>query len=369
MVIDNNKSGFFTPTFQDVLTNFTKKEIFEYYLEDKITFGKTIKSPLREDDNNPSFVINRSTLKGEEDPWFVDHGTGITGDVITFLQIKKGLSYTGVIKMIVDELGLSKGSLPNMKLTVVPRPKLVQTVTASEIKLVPEKQNFLKRDIDYWKSQGITQRTLVFYNVISCKTVTLVKGKESSIVRTYSRKNPVYAYEINKGKYKIYCPLAKKDNKWLQTTTIKDIQGMSQLPIFGDLLIITKSLKDVMFLHELGYSSISLNCETSHLNGVLYEELFRRFEKIVCFYDNDNAGLNGMADLFKAYGIPNMVIPVDIDDGKPNSKPPKDITEFYMKYGLLESKKFVEDSLEELDESGAYSDLLDPRINKQLIQG
>ena len=54
----------------------------------------------------------------------------------------------------------------------------------------------------------------------------------------------MYAYKVN-SKFKIYRPLNSKYTKWRTNLEITDIQGYAQLPDTNDLLIITKSLKDI----------------------------------------------------------------------------------------------------------------------------
>ena len=74
----------------------------------------------------------------------------------------------------------------------------------------------------------------------------------------------MYAYKVF-DKFKIYRPLASKYTKWRTNLTTSDVQGLAQIPEKGDLLIITKSLKDVMVLYEMGYTAISAASETTFI--------------------------------------------------------------------------------------------------------
>ena len=317
-------------TLKDVLEYWSKQDLFEYYLTKPIVFGNTIKSPLREDDSSPSFVIFKDKKTGE--PLFTDHGTGISGDVFTFLQIKKGLSFSAVVDMLVAEFINNTNSPPDVSLKCVARYDNDDSETKTY--LVPEKQNFTKNDIAYWQGTGICTSTLVKYDVMSCKTITMVKGGESKIIKTYNKRNPIFAYQFGQKSYKIYSPLGDPKYKWLNCATSEDIQGFNQLEWTGDLLILTKSLKDVMFLSELGYNAIALQSESTKLSRIKYEHLSKRFKTLISFYDNDQTGIDGAYKLYDEYGMLSLCIPL--------STKTKDITDYYKKYGRQASKSLME---------------------------
>ena len=81
---------------------------------------------------------------------------------------------------------------------------------------------------------------------------------------------------------KIYRPhsLTRKD-KWRNNCGTYDLQGLAQLPDKGKLLIITKSLKDIMVLYEYGYTAVAPQSEHSSIPTSLMENLKGRFDKII----------------------------------------------------------------------------------------
>lgn len=85
---------------------------------------------------------------------------------------------------------------------------------------------------------------------------------------------------------KIYSPLSAK-YKWLTNGGATTLQMNPAMPKSGELLIITKSMKDVMVLHELGYSAIAPQSETIVINPARYGFDYKQY---VIFYDNDEAG-------------------------------------------------------------------------------
>ena len=60
------------------------------------------------------------------------------------------------------------------------------------------------------------------------------------------------------------------------------IQGARRLPKYGgDLLIIQKSMKDVMCMYELGIIAIAPNSENLFLNDNQLEKVKNKFKRII----------------------------------------------------------------------------------------
>ena len=101
----------------------------------------------------------------------------------------------------------------------------------------------------------------------------------------------MYAYKVY-DKFKIYRPLASKYTKWRTNLTNRHVQGLAELPKEGgNLLIITKSLKDVMCLYEMGFYAISASSETTFIPDDILEWLKKRWKHIVIIYDRDRTGM------------------------------------------------------------------------------
>lgn len=195
-------------------------------------------------------------------------------------------------------------------------------------------------DYKYWfKQYGITFEWLESYEVIPCEYVYLTKDSGTIAYKSINN-NPIYAYRFQidgKYVYKIYRPLAEKKDKWLFNGTADCIEGFDQLPLFDDLLIITKSLKDVICCRLLGYSAISLQGETNKLKQELFNKLIKRFDKIVIFYDNDEVGIKAAENLCETYNLKSIIIPKKYEA--------KDISELIKNIGIDESKQILENLL------------------------
>jgi len=106
----------------------------------------------------------------------------------------------------------------------------------------------------------------------------------------YHEGNPMFSYKVY-NHFKIYRPLADKHSKWRNNLTEYDIQGYKQLPKSGDVLFITKSLKDVMVLYELGYPAISPSSETTFISDIVLKRLLKRFKHVFILFDRDVTGV------------------------------------------------------------------------------
>lgn len=73
------------------------------------------------------------------------------------------------------------------------------------------------------------------------------------------------------------------------------------LPKSGDAIVITKSLKDIMVLYELGIPAIAPISENCYLTEAQHNKLVKRFDKVVLFYDNDRAGITNLNKFRKQY--------------------------------------------------------------------
>jgi hypothetical protein len=167
-------------------------------------------------------------------------------------------------------------------------------------------------DYNYWGKYHISLELLQEYDVFSCSYVFLTKNDKIITFET-KKDNPQYAYRFTydgEYYYKIYKPLEEnKKYKWLFSGFKDIIEGYDQLPLYGDLLILTKSLKDCMSYNVCGYPAISLQGETNILKGELVHKLLKRFNKIILNYDNDQEGIKNTIKINNEYGFRYFYIP------------------------------------------------------------
>jgi hypothetical protein len=334
-----NTSKILNVSESDLFQKVTEYDVYSYYIGGAFKIGKIFNSPIRQD-NNPSFGIFKSKATGSL--MFKDLATGDTGNCIKLVRILFNLTYKeALMKINLDfKAGLIKVSEEGIYTKNVYKPRN----SFISIKRIP----FSKQDLIYWGSYSIKKSTLDLYQVTSTKVVWL----DEDIIWRTSIDNPIYAYKVY-DKFKCYRPKAEKDKKWISNLTSYHIQGFQQLPTSGNLLIITKALKDVMVLHELGYNAIAPNGENHSISTNIVEQLKERFNHIVLLYDRDEAGLKGTRKLFKEHNFNFIFIPKKYKT--------KDISDFTQKYNKDKTEELLNSLLKK------YNGNNQPRTNQETI--
>lgn len=278
-------------TLDYILSKVTEYDIYARYLG-QFKVGFIYNSPFRKD-KNPSFGIFRSKKTGKL--LFKDHGNGECGDVIKFVELYTGITnYNDLLNQIVKDMQITNN-------TVLHSNKEVEKSTETVIGVV--RQDWTDIDKQYWSQFGISLKTLEKFGVSSIKYYLcdgVVKGM-------YKENNPMYAYKVY-DRFKIYRPLADKYTKWRNNLTPYDIQGYEQLPKKGDLLIITKSMKDVMCLYEMGIPAISPSSESTFMPDKILEQLKKRFKRIIILFDRDEAGVKYLRKISLKTGLEGMLV-------------------------------------------------------------
>lgn len=278
-------------TLDDILSKVTEYDIYSRYIG-HFKIGLIYNSPFRKD-KNPSFGIFYSKKSGRL--LFKDHGTGECGDVIKFVSLYTGITnYNDILNRIVKDLNITNN-------TVLKASKEYKIPTETVIGVV--RQDWTDVDKQYWSQFGITINTLKKFNVSSIKYY-LCNGIVKAI---YKDTNPMYAYKVY-NHFKIYRPLADKYTKWRNNLTEIDIQGYEQLPESGNLLIITKSLKDVMCLYEMGYTAISPSSESTFIPDKVLKQLKKRFKRILICFDRDASGVKNMRKISLKTGLNGFLV-------------------------------------------------------------
>lgn len=288
---DKEKAKLSDITLDWILSRVTEYDIYAHYLG-QFKVGMIYNSPFRKD-KNPSFGIFYS--KRTKQLLFKDHGTGDCGNVIKFISLYTGITnYNDILLDIVNKLKITSDT------------KLVsskQYIASTETVIGVVRQDFTAEDINYWSQFNICINTLKKFNVNSIKYYLcngIVKG-------IYKKENPMYAYKVYNN-FKIYRPLADKYTKWRNNLGQYDIQGFKQLPKTGNLLIITKSLKDVMCLYEMGISAISPASESTFIPDDVLDNLKKRFKHILICFDRDTAGIKYLRRISLKTGLKPLLV-------------------------------------------------------------
>ena len=278
-------------TLEYILSKVTEYDIYAHYLG-QFKVGMIYQSPFRKD-KNPSFGIFYS--KRTNQLLFKDHGTGECGNVIKFVQLYTGkTNYNDILQDIVAKLNIT----PETRLD-----SSKQYIPSTETIIGVVRQEFTDTDIKYWGQFNISTKTLKKFNVNSIKYY-LCNGVVKGI---YKPENPMYAYKVYNN-FKVYRPLGDKYTKWRNNLTEYDVQGYEQLPKKGEICIITKSLKDVMCLYEMGIPAVSPSSESTWLPDTVLEDILKRFKRVLICFDRDGPGVRNLRKISLKTGLEPMLV-------------------------------------------------------------
>ncbi|NJO63971.1 MAG: hypothetical protein HC836_39080 [Richelia sp. RM2_1_2] len=318
-----------------VFSKVSPESVFEKYLGE-LKIGSPILSPFRTE-KHPSFIVGYYNGKLR----YKDFATGESGDCIDLVQKLFQLSYSQALFKINKEVEESDFQSVSKQ---VPSQRQEKKHRNAADKIISIKQKeFSESELAYWKKYSISLKTLQLYNVYSAKFVYI--NKEPLLAATET--NPIFAYEVN-SKFKIYRPLTKDNGKWYSNLLVSDIFGYDQLDWSDDYCIITKGLKDVMVLRELGFNSIAPQAESqySFLDNVTWLTLQKRFRKFLILFDCDRAGHTFSKRLAHHYNIPYTFINSNLCIFSKDSETPKDISDFINLNGFNSAYQLIREKLD-----------------------
>lgn len=290
------------------------RDIYYYYLNVIPETNKKYYSPFSKEDT-PSFRFYYRDSK----LLYKDFSSGHQGDCIDIVQKMLHLDRNEAIERILidfkpklnydttkDKIQIADISAPQVHGILKSRDKSKNTSGQVTIQIVP--RGWLPIDKEYWGGYGLELEDLNKYEVAPCKEVWIDGNK---LWYNQQNNNPCYRYRLG-DKYKCYLPFStNKKKKWLSNCSIKNIQGLKQLKDKGELLIITKSLKDVMVLDKhLGLNAIAFSSEAVTITDKMCDYFYSRYDNIIMFYDNDEAGIGHMKRNESNVHLPYVHLPL-----------------------------------------------------------
>ena len=162
-------------------------------------------------------------------------------------------NYYKALKIIESDFGLIGTSIKKTPI------KVQETFKDSGQAVINvEIQDFTEQELKWWNKYGITEKILKKFKVYSCKNVWL----NGNYFAKSAQNNMMFGYYGGiKDKvelWRIYFP-QRKEYRFLSNWNSNKIQGFNQLPKTGNVLIITKSMKDVMTLYSVSIPTIAPN--------------------------------------------------------------------------------------------------------------
>lgn len=270
------------PTEQSVLETIDEYTLYCFYTGlDNLILGKAYSAPYR-NDSIPSFSVYPSRKEGIEFMW-KDHATGDSGSIFGLIKkIENLVSVKDALYKVIQDFGLDDDmSEPRVHKKIVRYNKPV--VNKAKISIID--QPFTMTGKRYWDTLKIEDDLLRFYNVSQVRYYWTFEGQPAPNLAP----DPTFAYRIG-DHYQLYSPFINKEFKFRNDLPENYFFGYLQLPPQGNVLIIDKSCKDLIFCRRLGYWAVAPKSETTMIPKKKIMELKSRFNTIYLTLDNDNAG-------------------------------------------------------------------------------
>lgn len=346
-----NSKKTLTDKLLDEITDF---DIYCELLDRDMEIGQAIESPIREDDSRASFSLYVPTSPELEDirpdeVWWKDFAGGF-GNVFKFVQLYASYVYGEelsnrfeIIKFLDNQLEL--GLFGGEKKTYTKR--VVDYEAARETKTILFKsRKFTRRDLTWWAQFGIDESLLVEYDV---RSIQYLLNEDYTIKYEFRRMELAFAYVV-KDKVKVYCPEADQF-KWRNTCPADYILGAEQVKN-SDVLIITKSLKDIMSMRSLmNVDCVAPQSETWNFPQTLIDNIKQQYKKYYVVMDYDPAGI-AAAERLEAHGfIVRWVSKVQVMLNGKLTVVDKDMSDYVKNNGMEKSLTLVREMFPELDVS------------------
>ncbi len=316
-------------TKEFLFNHVSQETLMEHYLGVPVKKGLFVCPSFIRKDTKPTCAF----YKNKRGNLIFKDFAGMSGDVITVVMEIFKCSYYQALRIIANDFKL----VPYTKMEINP-PKIQYTGNILEetksANIQVELKDFSKKELDWWEGFGISLEILKKFKVFSLKSVFL----NGHYFTSSSERTPIYGYYGGKNAkgeelWRIYMP-TKTKYRFLSNWSSSLIQGIRQLPITGDSLIITKSQKDVMSLYGINISAIAPISETIVISQNRFEKLQKSFKEILCLYDNDLAGVKGAQKYKREYNIRCIFI---------KRKYAKDISDLWKKSSYLQKLEITED--------------------------
>jgi hypothetical protein len=280
----------FRPDRSYVLSKVSQEQIMSYYLGIPVDIGVLYRSPLR-NDNNPTCGFAYSN---NGNLMFRDFSGHFWGDCFDVVMYVRNCNFADALNHICTDMALIK------------RMEIPEELLGPRIPKTRKTLGFRKRtswsevDKEFWKSYHISSKTLRKFHV----SPMYMGFINDEVCYRYRDSDPGYAFWLrtdsnNTDRIKFYFPYRDRTmTRFMGNCGANDLFGYDNLPPKGDLLIITKSLKDVMVLYELGIPSIAVQAESMVFDRNIFTDLASRFKRIITLFDFDHAGVR-LTNIFR----------------------------------------------------------------------
>jgi len=307
-------------TKEAILELITPYEIFSFYVKD-FKPNKCIKTPF--DSEKRSSFWSKVGTNGSI--WFSDYGRGIEGDCFKLVQELFKCSFLESLMIINKDmkLGLGMSTFQNVVRTAewyeqmknrskfIPEPSVGSIIGYTE-----RPMDF--HDLAYWLSYGFSEVMIEIYRIRAISEY-FIDGFR------YKADQYAYAWHTEPHLIKIYQPFNTYGFKWRSNTNNTFLQGESQLPNKGRILLIQSSLKDIgCVASRYHIPGVAPNGENGIIPRDKLDEFETRFDRIGILFDNDSSGIMAAQKMAANTRYEIFILPKII----PETKDPSDFIHY-----------------------------------------
>lgn len=308
----------------EILDYISELDIFKFYCSNFRELDKPFCSELREDPKPSCRISLRDGFY-----LYKDFGESISNNCFGYVMRKYNCTYRDALIKICNDFNIldirQNISYDNNKKVTAKIKKNNKESKSNNTIIKIKKRKWHEIDYNFWTLKyGIKLETCELFNVYPISHFWINDILYSTLI---SNSYAYYYYKNDIHRYKIYQPYNKK-NKWFSNIDRTIIQGVKNIPKSGENLIITKSLKDIMCLYELGFNSVAANNESSFIPEININKFKERFKNIYIYFDNDACGINHGKLFAEKYDLKQILNPEGF---------PKDISDLYHYRGKEEA--------------------------------
>lgn len=318
---------------EDILERVDEYTLYCSYLDYDPIIGKRYVSPIRtvleaEKDNDPSFGLyvntrapkNMGTGDYPNEFLWRDLAKGIGGDIFKLVQILYKLDTR---RQAMHQVMIDAGLIPGQSTRPIIDVKEQRFQGYSNISIVA-REYFTSQELKFWSKGNINPELLSRYHTEPVKAYWLYDDQQ------YPRFAPKmsFSYRIW-DKYQLYFPYEHKKRKFRTDWIYTCVPGFLQLQYNSPLLIITKSMKDVMVLRSFGIEAIAPRGENILLPIECINMMKKKYNKILVLFDND------MKHKGDEYEFPKIYVP----QIRPTDK---DSYDFCSNHGPAETRQMLQ---------------------------
>lgn len=316
-------------TYKLAINRFGQKSLFEF-AGFKVILNKHMKNPLRQDDSPGCWFAydETNTLRFYDFSGFFTPFVSI--NCFDAIKIKYELEDKYVLSYIRKNSSKIKEKPDNV--IIIEDKKKIRKKKKVEIRFIEGEYP----EDNLYTQIGITNSILSKENIFFPKSYECNFAGSKDMIKNqiYDPADTVCVINLfpNNKTSQLYFP-EKKKCRYIGTGNVESIKGLDMLDIKGDVLYITKGVKDYMagrYVANLNIISI-LSERYVNLPQWVIEKIKKNYKQVVILFDSDKTGVDISTILAEKYNFNNHIrlIPLDLYDYAKYSK-----TEFinYFKY-------------------------------------